>query len=175
MKSKENVQYVSTNTLSNVKRRGGYRTESQIKDLINNIKSNGFVEPIELAKDDNGNITVDEGNHRLQIAEKLGLTEVPVVYSDSSLENYNDSSYNKDNNISEIVEGEYGGRDENVESVSEDDAQSQYIETNGFNHSQQINKRRTTTGNDSISKQAIIKRYKKPTKYCTGRKRKIRS
>ena len=151
MEGKENVQFVSTNTLSNIKRRGGYRTESQIKDLINNIKSNGFVEPIELVRDDNGNITVDEGNHRLQIAEELGLTEVPVVYSDSSLENYNDSFYNNDNNISEIMEEEYGGRDENVENISKDDAQSQYIETSSSIDSERFENKRGVSGNDRLS------------------------
>lgn len=153
-KNNSNVEYVPVNALLNAKKNGGYRTQEQVQNLTNNIKSNGIVNPIELIRDNNGNITIENGNHRLEVAQNLGLEEVPVVYSNSSLENFGNSSYNK-NNISEIVKGENNGRNENVETSSKNNAQIQNIERNSFDNSKELNNRSSTTGNDRLYQQMV--------------------
>lgn len=154
-KNNINVEYIPVNTLLNARKNGGYRTPEQVQNLANNIKSNGIVNPIELIKDNNGNITIENGNHRLEVAQNLGLEEVPVVYSNSSLENFGNSSYNNNNNISEIVKGENNGRNENIEISNENNAQIQNIERNSFDNSQELNNRSTTTGNDRLYQQMV--------------------
>lgn len=153
-KNNSNVEYVPVNALLNARKNGGYRTQEQVQNLTNNIKSNGIVNPIELIRDNNGNITIENGNHRLEVAQNLGLEEVPVVYSNSSLENFGNSSYNK-NNISEIVKGENNGRNENVETSSKNNAQIQNIERNSFDNSKELNNRSSTTGNDRLYQQMV--------------------
>ena len=153
-KNNSNVEYVPVNSLLNARKNGGYRTQEQVQNLTNNIKSNGIVNPIELIRDNNGNITIENGNHRLEAAQNLGLEEVPVVYLNSSLENFGNSSYNN-NNISEIVKGENNGRNENIETSNENNAQIQNIERNSFDNSQELNDRNTTTGNDRLYQQMV--------------------
>lgn len=153
-KNNSNVEYIPINTLLNAKKKGGYRTIEQVQNLTDNIKANGISSPIELVRDSNGNIVIENGNHRLEIAQNLGLEEVPVLYSNSSLENFDNNSYNK-NNISEVVKGENNGRNENVKIIGENNAQIQNIERNSFDNSQELNNKRTATGNDRLYQQVV--------------------
>lgn len=153
-KNNSNVEYIPVYTLLNAKKNGGYRTPEQVQNLTDNIKTNGISSPIELVRDSNGNIVIENGNHRLEIAQNLGLEEVPVIYSNSSLENFDNNSYNK-NNISEVVKGENNGRNENVKIIGENNAQIQNIERNSFDNSQELNNKRTATGNDRLYQQMV--------------------
>ncbi|MCI8460197.1 MAG: ParB N-terminal domain-containing protein, partial [Bacilli bacterium] len=106
IKNKENVKMVSIDELLKYKKNGGYRTSEDIIRLTNNIMANGIETPIEISKN-NTNIEIYNGNHRLMIAEKLGLKEVPVKYIDTDIENNINSSYNND--INSYIEGEENG------------------------------------------------------------------
>ncbi len=76
------------------KTRGGYRTENQINNLIEDIKEKGIKNPIEIIRNEDGTIEINNGNHRLEIAEKLGLKDVPVVYKDyADVDNIDESMY----------------------------------------------------------------------------------
>jgi ParB-like chromosome segregation protein Spo0J len=53
-------------------------TKEQLESISNSIKKFGFLDPIIINKD---NIVIN-GNHRLKVAHKLGLDEVPVIKLD---------------------------------------------------------------------------------------------
>lgn len=53
-------------------------TKEQLESISNSITKYGFLDPIIINKDN----TVINGNHRLKIAHKLGLDEVPVIKLD---------------------------------------------------------------------------------------------
>ena len=76
----ENVEMYETNKLIKFKETGGYRDEKQIEDLKNEIVKNGIKEPIKIIKKNNGKIKIEDGNHRLDIAQKIGLKKVPIKY-----------------------------------------------------------------------------------------------
>ena len=99
MEKNKNINYVSTDELSNLYSNGGYRTTEQFTSLINKIKSEGIKEPIEISIDQYGNRKIEDGQHRLYIANKLGLKQIPVIETKiTNLENIdaNDKSwYNK--------------------------------------------------------------------------------
>lgn len=107
-KNKDSVEFVSIDKILPYKTNGGYRTEEQVLKLANNIMANGIITPIEITKNQNGEIEIYNGNHRLEIAEKLGLKEVPIEYNGhENIENVLNSSYNK--NIRDFYEGEEDG------------------------------------------------------------------
>lgn len=94
------VKKVSTDKLLQLYNGGGFRTQEQINELRNSIKKNGITAPIELTRENDGTIKIENGNHRLQIAKELGIKEVPVTV----VESWN-------NVISDIAER--GGKDNN--------------------------------------------------------------
>lgn len=49
-------------------------------DLIDNIKTNGIQEPIEIGVDENGDQYIINGCHRAVVALRLQLEHVPVIY-----------------------------------------------------------------------------------------------
>lgn len=75
----KNAEMVAVNDLLPLLTDGGYRTQEQVNNLIDSIRTEGIKQPIEIAVDKNGNVEIANGNHRLDIANKLGLKEVPVV------------------------------------------------------------------------------------------------
>ena len=84
---KDIVEWVDINTIDDIKEydRGSKPTTSNIQDLANDIKENGFKEPLMIDFNPyNGNIKLAEGNHRLAAAKMLGLDKVPVWASRSS-------------------------------------------------------------------------------------------
>ena len=49
--------------------------------LLEDIRLNGIQEPIEVRVRKDGSQIVWDGLHRLVIAQKLGIKEIPVIYS----------------------------------------------------------------------------------------------
>lgn len=49
--------------------------------LLEDIRLNGIREPIEIRVREDGSQIVWDGLHRLAIAKKLGIEEIPVIYS----------------------------------------------------------------------------------------------
>ena len=76
----EDVEMYETNKLIKFKELGGYRTKEQLENLKNEIIKKGIEKPIEIIKEDNDKIKIRNGNHRLDIAKKIGLEKVPIKY-----------------------------------------------------------------------------------------------
>jgi len=55
-----------------------HRTEKFMRELEESMRKKGFTEPIPATEKDIQAGVLQEGKHRLNIAKKLGLTEVPV-------------------------------------------------------------------------------------------------
>ena len=49
--------------------------------LLEDIRLSGIREPIEIRVREDGSQIVWDGLHRLAIAKKLGIKEIPVIYS----------------------------------------------------------------------------------------------
>lgn len=62
---------------------GGYRTEQQVSDLKNDIVKNGITTPIEIYKKNDGTFSIENGNHRLKIAQELGIKNIPIKIVES--------------------------------------------------------------------------------------------
>lgn len=77
------VKNISTEKLLSLYNGGGFRSEEQINKLKSSIEKNGFTEPIELVRKNDGTIEIENGNHRLQIAKELGIKEIPVTFVES--------------------------------------------------------------------------------------------
>lgn len=135
IKKKENVKMVPIEELLHFKKNGGYRISEDMTKLSNNIIANGIETPIEITKE-NGNIEIYNGNHRLMIAEKLGLKEVPVILKDSIVDNYN-FSYNKD--IDKFYKGEEDGNFTRTKKFEESINQSKFNVRNSSTDSKQSN------------------------------------
>ena len=79
---------------------GGYRTDEELNNLKTDIKENGITTPIELVRKNNGKIEIEDGNHRLQIANELGLEEVPITF----VENWENIGITSDFSEKEMIE-----------------------------------------------------------------------
>lgn len=107
-KNKENVSMVPIEELLPLIKNGGYRTSDEIQKLTNSIIADGIENPIEIAVDENGNLDLYNGNHRLLVAKNLGLKEIPIKYKTTSyLENDVNLDYNRD--INNFYKGEDDG------------------------------------------------------------------
>ena len=87
---------VLTKELMTLYNQGGYRTDEQITNLRENIKQNGITEPIEIYRKNDGTYEIENGNHRLQIANELGIENVPVKLVESW------ENIGSDNNVNSI-------------------------------------------------------------------------
>ncbi len=74
---------IFTKELMSLYNGGGYRTNEQILDLRRSIQENGITEPIEIYRKNDGTYGIENGNHRLQIANELGIENVPVKLVES--------------------------------------------------------------------------------------------
>lgn len=123
MQGKKNIEFIETSKIFPYKKNGGYRTPEQILSLENKIIANGIDTPIKVVKNDNGNIEIFNGNHRLDIAYRLGLNEIPVEYNGKeSLERVLESSYNND--IDNYIKGEYNGDTSKIKNSDKNDEKS---------------------------------------------------
>ena len=108
IKDEKKVKIVPIEKILPLIKNGGYRTKEDMQKLTNSIMANGIENPIEIVVDKNGKKELYNGNHRLLVAKKLGLKEVPIKYETSSyLENNFDLDYNSD--INNFYEGEDDG------------------------------------------------------------------
>lgn len=78
----DNVEFVDVALMDKMKEydRLTRPTTSNLDELAEDIKANGFKEPLILDFNPyNGQLKIAEGNHRLAVAKKLGLKQVPVI------------------------------------------------------------------------------------------------
>ena len=125
----ELVEMVSIDDINTIDRTGGgYRTEEQITQLREDIKNNGITQPIEVIKDENGDISLNDGNHRLQIAKELGLKEIPVIaYSEGKFTKYTDIKNNVEQ--AEAVQDIQSTTDEDSLVIEQDTNSNQQVMT----------------------------------------------
>jgi len=69
---------VPTKSLLPLLNGGGYRTEEQISNLRNIMLKEGVPGNIKVYRGDNGQIELEDGNHRIQLADELGIKNMPV-------------------------------------------------------------------------------------------------
>lgn len=84
--SKLEIKYVSPDSLLPASYNPRKMTEKQVKDLSDSASRFGLVDPLIVnSNKDRKNIVIG-GHQRLAIAKRIGLTEVPVVFIDLSLD-----------------------------------------------------------------------------------------
>lgn len=68
----------------------GNYSEEQWYDFLEDIKVNGIREPIQINVNSDGSIKIYEGNHRIEAARQLELTEIPakVYYMGQSQQDF---------------------------------------------------------------------------------------
>lgn len=145
----ETINIPINDALSMQSDRWGYRTQEQMSKLRDDIAKNGIQTPIELVKNNDGTIKIENGNHRLQIAKELGLKEVPVKF----VESWDNIGINTDSSAKAVIEGvekEYDRNNGNSREVNSINAPSGIIEGNSINNRNQFKNRATTEGNDRI-------------------------
>lgn len=76
-KDTDTVKMMSVEELKPLLNRGGERSNKQVRDLLESIKQNGITKALQI-KTKNKKLILDDGNHRLDIAIKLGLKNIPV-------------------------------------------------------------------------------------------------
>lgn len=159
--SQNNVQNVSNleNTVQmepiqkilSLQGNGGYRTQEQIDTLREDIKQNGIQKPIELTKNKDGQIIINDGNHRLAIANELGMQQVPVKYLDEDIESISDiAKYNQT-----IYNEQQEGADANANNktgvpINEKIQGSRNNNGYGIRDNRSVERRRTTEENDAV-------------------------
>ena len=72
------ITVASTEELLKYVDQEGYRTPEQITTLRNDIIANGIRYPVELIIKDDGTYEINDGKHRVVIANNLGIKEIPV-------------------------------------------------------------------------------------------------
>jgi len=51
-----------------------------LDELTESIRETGIIEPIEIRVREDGSMIVWDGLHRLAVAQKLGIEEIPAIY-----------------------------------------------------------------------------------------------
>lgn len=123
---------------------GGYRNQEQIKNLREDISKNGIQTPIELVRNNDGSITIENGNHRLQIAKELGIKEVPVKFVDSW------DNIGIDSNIVKKWEDIYNGNNQNRAGINKSNEGTEFFEGSVANNRNQLENGATATTNDRL-------------------------
>ena len=126
---------------------GGYRNQEQIKNLREDISKNGIQTPIELVRNNDGSITIENGNHRLQIAKELGIKEVPVKFVDSW-----DNIGIKTTNNSKVKEWEdgYNGNNGKRAGTNESNEGTELFKRSMDDNRNQLGNGTTATTNDRL-------------------------
>lgn len=146
----DKVQNVPIESLLQFKTDGGYRNEQYMAKLRENIKRNGIKSPIELVRNNDGSIAIENGNHRLQVARELGLKEVPIKF----VESWDNVIGNIDSNYNEYIESLGVSNDRNNGNSKEINIfndRSRINEKYNTNNWIQLENRETTTGDDRLS------------------------
>lgn len=128
---------------------GGYRTQSEMANLKEDIAKNGIQNPIELAKRNDGTIEIENGNHRLMIAKELGLKEVPIKF----VEGWENVGKNVDKTESKFVENwekSYDRNNRNGATINKYNVRDGIIEGDGANNRNEFENGTTTERNDIV-------------------------
>lgn len=96
----DKVQFINIDDIKRNGETGGYRTIDETDSLINNIMAEGMKAPIRVYRNSNGDTLIYDGNHRYEIAKRLGLKEIPVVYETHSDTQYSLSQDNQGRELS---------------------------------------------------------------------------
>lgn len=123
---------------------GGYRNQEQITNLREDISKNGIQTPIELVRNNDGSITIENGNHRLQIAKELGIKEVPVKFVDSW------DNIGIDSNIVKKWEDIYNGNNQNRAGINKSNEGTELFERSVVDNRNQLENGTTATTNDRL-------------------------
>lgn len=147
LKDTQNVEWLPINDITPAKNGGGYRTEEQMIKLENEIRANGITSPIEIIKKSDGTLKINDGNHRLQVAKKLGLRQVPVKYVEDYIAKAEDTNYNID-----YAKGEYeNGSIRSGERANSYNDGTRDIERSSDKSILLSNRRQSIQKNDSLS------------------------
>ena len=150
-KNRDDVKYVRTEDIAKIRgQREGYRTPEKVRELTNSIIANGITSPIELTKDNQGNIEIYNGNHRFDIANKLGLKEIPVVYTNDNINLANYSNINYNNEEAEYIRSNKNGNFKDTERIEEGDDKGESFTKYSINDNNISADGRTTQRNDKI-------------------------
>ena len=162
----DNVVFESVNKIASYQDTGGYRTEAQVNNLIEDIKENGIVNPIEIKKK-NGKYEITDGNHRLAIAKAMGIKNIPVIYTNQNenIDFSNQSSYNDDERI-QYIRGDKDGNSSEIKGTKGNDDTMQSI--NGYDaiNRNEIENGRTDGGHDRVFEE-IQKNNDRPSSNTT--------
>lgn len=123
---------------------GGYRNQEQFKNLREDISKNGIQTPIELVRNNDGSITIENGNHRLQIAKELGIKEVPVKFVDSW------DNIGIDSNIVKKWEDIYNENNQNRAGINKSNEGTELFERSVVDNRNQLGNGTTATTNDRL-------------------------
>lgn len=135
---------VAIEELLSLQTEGGYRDEQQITKLRDDISKNGIQAPIELVRNSDGSILIENGNHRLQIAKELGIKEVPVKFVESW------DNIGIDDNIVEKWEDIYNENNQNRAGINKSNEGTQLFEGSMANNRNQFENGATATANDRL-------------------------
>lgn len=144
------VRSIPVQDILPLKTDGGGRTTEQNQRLKEDIQKNGIKNPIELVQNSDGSYEIENGNHRLQIAQELGIKEVPVTLVESWNNIGIDTSKIEFNSNVEELYRETNNRNNEKVNINND-----RMSNNGRSsqdNSKQFEYRKATTGDDSISR-----------------------
>jgi len=155
--NKSDIEFVNIYDILPLKNNGGFRTKEQINDLENNIRQNGMTHPIELIKKADGSTSIYNGNHRLEVAQKIGLTEIPVKFINSSIDSLSDIRYN-------YLEGDYVDENttESTERIIRNNERKQNIGA-GSNINSILSNREKTLQNDDRIYSSLVGHNNRPS------------
>ena len=141
------VKNVPTEEVLKLKTDGGYRDKQQMESLRKDIQENGIKNPIELFKNKDGSIEIENGNHRLQIAKELGIEEVPVKFVESW---DNIGIKNTDNDRVKKWEAVYNENNENRTRIDDFNERTEFFKGSMDDNRNQLRNGTTTTANDRL-------------------------
>ncbi len=141
------VKNVPTEEIFKLKTYGGYRDKQQMENLKKDIQENGIKNPIELFKNKDGSIEIENGNHRLQIAKELGIKEVPVKF----VESWNNIGINKaDKQSIKKWENNYNENNKNRTEINESNERTEFFKGSMDDNRNQLGNERTAATNDRL-------------------------
>jgi len=150
--SLEKVENVPIEDVLQFKTDGGYRDKQYMAELREDIRKNEIDNPIELVRNSDGSIKIENGNHRLQVANELGLKEVPVKFVESwdSVIGNIDKTENKVVKRLEVYNDRNNGNRGKTNIFDGGSRTNEEYSTNNWN---QLKNRGTTTRNDRLYSQ----------------------
>lgn len=108
--------------------------------------------PIELVKNSDGSIEIKNGNHRLQVANKLGFKQVPIKFVkswDSMIANVNESEIKYNEYIESLVVHN-DRNNSNREKINIFDDRSRIDQEYNTNYRNKFENREATTRDDRL-------------------------